>query len=283
MKKITLLIALFFTTGCSLVKDNLEDATINTTVYPILYLTESLYGDYSKSQSIYPVDADISTYELTEKRIKTYAKADLFIYNGLSNEKNIAKNLINQNKNLLIIDVSYGLNYTYGIEELWLSPNNYLMLAKNIKDNLVEYLKSKYIIENVEKRYEELAEVLSLMDADLRAIGKEAKEKGKNTLVVNDDIFGYLQNYGFNIISLDNDTVTESTINNTKSAFKKKTYNTIILLDGVTTEAIDNIIEDSKAKTIEISSMISKSQDEDDYVAQMQSFIDSLRNLCLND
>ena len=45
------------------------------------------------------------------------------------------------------IDVSYGLNYTHGMEELWMSPNNYLMLAKNIKDNLIEYLKSKYIIQ----------------------------------------------------------------------------------------------------------------------------------------
>ena len=48
--------------------------------------------------------------------------------------KTIAKNLINKNKNLLIIDVSNGLSYKNGVKELWMSPNNYLMLAKNIKD-----------------------------------------------------------------------------------------------------------------------------------------------------
>ena len=102
-------------TGCSLTKDSLEDATIYTTVYPIEYLTESLYSDYATISSIYPSGADVSNYELTEKQIREYAKGDLFIYNGLGNEKNIAKDLINQNDNLLIIDLSNGLNYTYGM------------------------------------------------------------------------------------------------------------------------------------------------------------------------
>ena len=33
----------FIITGCSLTKDSLEDATIYTTVYPIEYLTKTLY------------------------------------------------------------------------------------------------------------------------------------------------------------------------------------------------------------------------------------------------
>src|SRR5699024_8284211 len=145
------------------------DATIYTTVYPIEYLTKTLYSDYSTIKSIYPSGADISNYTLTDKQIKEYAKGDLFIYNGLGNEKNIAKDLINKNDNLLIIDVSNGLNYEYGIEELWMSPNNYLMLAKNIKDYLTEYLESKTIIDYVNKQYDALAQDLSIKDADLRA------------------------------------------------------------------------------------------------------------------
>ena len=197
LKKIFLLgLAIFLTTGCSLTKDSLEDAQIYTTVYPIEYLAKFLYSDYSNVESIYPNGADISNKKLTEKKIKKYAKGDLFIYNGLSNEKTITKDLINKNDNLLIIDVSNGLNYTYDIEELWMSPNNYLMLAKNIKDYLIEYLSSKSIINYVEQKYDELSEILSLKDADLRAIGKEAKEKGKNTLIVNDDVFKFLEKHG---------------------------------------------------------------------------------------
>ena len=44
---------------------------------------------------------------ITDKQIKEYSKeTTLFVYNGLSNEKEIAKTFINKNKNMHIIDVS---------------------------------------------------------------------------------------------------------------------------------------------------------------------------------
>lgn len=282
-KGFLLLLAIFLTTGCSLTKDSLEDATIYTTVYPIGYLTEFLYSDYAEVDSIYPNGADVSNYELTEKQLREYAKSDLFIYNGLGNEKNIAKDMININDNLLIIDVSNGLNYTYGIEELWMSPNNYLMLAKNIKDYLIEYLESTTIIDYVKGKYDELAEILSLKDADLRAIGKEARENGTNTLIVSNDVFKYLENYGFEVISLDEETVTESTLNSVRDEFDEGTYDTIIVLDNNYTDSINSIIEDYEANTIDVSSMASFVEGSSDYITVMQQFIDDLRNLSLTD
>lgn len=282
-KGFLLILAIFLTTGCSLTKDSLEDATIYTTVYPIEYLTEFLYSDYAEVDSIYPNGADVSNYELTEKQLREYAKSDLFIYNGLGNEKNIAKDMININDNLLIIDVSNGLNYTYGIEELWMSPNNYLMLAKNIKDYLIEYLESTTIIDYVESKYDELAEILSLKDADLRAIGKEARENGTNTLIVSNDVFKYLENYGFEVISLDEKTVTESTLNSVRDEFDEGTYDTIIVLDNNYTDSINSIIEDYEANTIDVSSMASFVEGSSDYITVMQQFIDDLRNLSLTD
>lgn len=282
-KGFLLILAIFLTTGCSLTKDSLEDATIYTTVYPIKYLTEFLYSDYAEVDSIYPNGADVSNYELTEKQLREYAKSDLFIYNGLGNEKNIAKDMININDNLLIIDVSNGLNYTYDIEELWMSPNNYLMLAKNIKDYLIEYLESTTIIDYVESKYDELAEILSLKDADLRAIGKEARENGTNTLIVSNNVFKYLENYGFEVISLDEETVTESTLNSVRDEFDEGTYDTIIVLDNNYTDSINSIIEDYEANTIDVSSMASFVEGSSDYITVMQQFIDDLRNLSLTD
>lgn len=276
-------LTLFLTTGCSLTKDSLENATIYTTVYPIEYLTEFLYSDYAEIDSIYPNGADIANYELTEKQLNTYAKSDLFIYNGLSSEKNIAKDMININGNLLIIDVANGLNYTYGVEELWMSPNNYLMLAKNIRDYLIEYLESTTIINYVQEKYNELAEILSLKDADLRAIGKEADEKGTNTIIVSNDVFGYLENYGFEVISLDDESITESTLNSIRDAFNKGTYDTIIVLDNNYTDNINAIIEDYDVNIIDVSSMTSYEEGSSDYITAMQTFIDNLRNLCLTD
>lgn len=284
LKKIILmLIPLMFLTGCNLKKDNLESATIYTTIYPIKYLTEFLYKDYATIESIYPSGADVVSYELTSKQIKKYAKADLFIYNGLSNEKTITKNLINKNKNLLIIDVSNGLSYTYGVKELWMSPNNYLMLAKNIKDYLKEYLDSKIIANYVDQKYEDLAEILSLKDAELRSIGKEAKEKGTNTIVVSDNVFKFLENYDFNVVSLDEENLTEGTLNSIRNNFKKENYNTMLVLDNNYTDNINSIIKDYKAKAIDVKSMINVDSDNtDDYLTVMQDLIDNIRNICLN-
>lgn len=286
MKKILLIVTtILLLTGCNLKKDNLENSTIYTTIYPIKYLTEFLYKDYANIESIYPAGADVTNYSLTEKQINKYAKADLFIYNGLSNEKNITKNLINKNRNLLIIDVSNGLSYTYGVKELWMSPNNYLMLAKNIKDYLKEYLQSSIITENVDHKYNELAEILSTKDADLREIGKKAMENGTNTLVVSDNVFRFLENYGFNIISLDEETLTESSLNSIKNSFKKKKYKNILVLDNNYTDNIKNIINDSKAKAIDVKSMMNTdaNNNTEDYLTVMQDLIDNIRNLCIVD
>lgn len=283
-KKFFLLgLTFFLTTGCSLTKDSLEDAIIYSTVYPIEYLTNFLYSDYATIESIYPNGADISSYELTDKQIKEYAKGDLFIYNGLGNEKNIAKDLINQNDNFLIIDAANSLNYINGIEELWMSPNNYLMLAKNIKDYLIEYLNSNTLIESVNTKYDELEEILSIKDADLRAIGKEAKENGTNALVVSNNVFKYLESYNFEIISLDEETLTESTLNSIDNNFDNGNYNTLIVLDNNYTDNINKIIEEYEPEVIDISSMTVSNDESEDYLTTMQNFIDKLRNLCLAD
>ena len=280
---IVIIIMTILTTGCSFVKDNLENAKICTTIYPVQFLTDKLYGEHSTIESIYPQGADIDNYRLTSKQIKEYAKNNLFIYNGLTNEKNIAKNLINKNKNLLIIDIANGLNYKYDLKELWMSPYNYLMLAKNIKEGLNDYLKSSIIKKEVNKNYNELAEKLSLMDADLRSIAREANKNNKETLLVTDDLFYYLQDYGFKIVSLDPDTRTESTINNVNNDLKKKKYNAIIILDNTIDDEINNIIDKHKISQVNISSMIDEPENNDNYINQMQTFIDSIRNLCIKD
>ena len=283
MKKVFLLIALIFlTTGCSLTKDNLENANIYTTVYPIEYLVKTLYGDYSTINSIYPTGVDTDEYKLTKKQIKEYSDSDIFVYNGLSDEKKITKDFINKNKNLLIIDVSYGLSYKDRVEELWLSPNNYLMLAKNLKDDLNEYVNNPKIIDDVNSKYYDFSESLSLMDADLRSIGKEAQKKGTNTIVVSDDAFNYLNNYNFNVISLDEKSATETTLTNVKSALEKGDYKAIITSENVSDD-VKKMIDDKNISTIKISTMKNADINDYDYIEVMQRFIGDIRNLVLAD
>ena len=76
-KKLILSLCLLFGvslfTGC-FKRDNLEDIQITTTSYPIQYITERLYGEYSTIDSIYPMGVNIQNYELNKKQIKDVSK-----------------------------------------------------------------------------------------------------------------------------------------------------------------------------------------------------------------
>ena len=279
LKKILFLaLMLFIICSCSIKKDDLEGATIYTTVYPIKYITNYLYGPYSTINSIYPKDCDLNSFKLTKKQIEYYADSNLFIYNGLTNEKEIAKSLINKNKDLLIIDVSYGLNVDNDSEELWLSPKNYLMLAKNIKDNLTNYLTSKYIIEQVDNNYSDFEEKISLMDANLRSIAAQADDK--NTIVTNSSTLNFLKDYGFNVISLqDEDNLKEIRLNNIKNKFKSGKYKYILCIDKeINNDVITELVDNYKAQTIIVDSL-TLSLDEDDYFNIMNKFIENIKTV----
>ena len=278
----------FLLSGC-LESNNLEGATITTTAYPISFIAEELYGEHSTIESIYPSGADIANYRLTDKQIEEYSKTDLFIYNGLTDEKQITKDFINKNDEMLIIDVSYGLKYTYGIEELWLSPNNFLMLAKNTKENLVEYVDNKYLAEEIETNYRELEETISIMDADLRSIVTEAeKEKKSTVLIVSSNLFKFLENYGFEIISLeDENNLTENNLNSIKSKFKNSTYNTIFMpSDAENTDLINSLVKDYKATIIRIDTLSTLTEanknNNNNYLTLTKQYIDNIRNVVLN-
>ena len=125
MKKIfiiTMCCCLFLITGC-LKKDNLENITIYTTAYPIEYITNQLYGSHSIIKSIYPDGIDISKYELTNKQIKEFSKGNLYIFNGLSNEKSYIQPMFKKNKDLMIIDATGSMDSNLS-DELWLNPSN---------------------------------------------------------------------------------------------------------------------------------------------------------------
>ena len=273
---------LFLTSGC-LEKNNLDEAKIYTTVYPLEYFTEVLYGTHSTVVSIYPDGTNIDEYTLTEKQKNTYSKGDVFIYNGTTNEKQIAKDFSNINSKLQIIDVAYGLKFKYGMEELWLSPSNALMLARNIKDNLSSSIGSKLISEEIEKNYKNLEETLSLKDAELRNIAKTATEKGKNTLIVSSNLFRFLEDYGFQIISLENQN--EDNLNVLKKNFKNGTYKYLFIKNNDNMTGLKNF-ENQGANLITIHTMTTLSdqnrKNSDTYITIMQEFIENIKNATLS-
>ena len=62
--------------------------------------------------------------------------------------------MVNNNKDLKLIDVNMGMSINNSIEELWLNPYNYLMMAKNVKDGLNEYIDNKLLNDSINKSYD---------------------------------------------------------------------------------------------------------------------------------
>lgn len=194
-----LTILVFSLTGC-LKRDTMEDITIYTTNYPTEYITNRLYGEYSTINSIYPDGVNINNYKLTEKQTQDYSSADLFVFNGLSNEKDYVEPMRKINKDLKIIDTTLYMEYNNSIEELWLDPSNFLMMAQNIKSGFNEYIDSYYLNTQIEEKYEELKVEASNLDAKI----KEVISNGNSTTIIaSSNLFKYLEKYGVTVYSLD--------------------------------------------------------------------------------
>ena len=237
-----MLLLCIFTTGC-FKRDDMEDINIITTFYPIEYVTNMLYGKHSVVNSIYPDGTNVYEYKLNNKQIKDYSRQDLFIYLGLTNDSDIAISLLNKNNKLLIIDGTFGMEIKHGIEELWLNPSNLLMISQNIKNGLEEYIDSAYLNKEIDKNYDELKVVLSELDAEIKLTAQNSKNK---TLIVSNDVFKFLEKYGFTVISLDPDTVNEKTISIAQDNLNNKSNSYIFVLES---EKISEDIESLKQRT----------------------------------
>ncbi len=283
MKKIILLIALctisLFTTGC-FKSDTMEDITIHTTVYPIEYITERLYGEYSTISSVYPDGVNVNTYKLTKKQIKDFSDGDLFIFNGLNSEKELVSQFFKYNKRIKIIDATSSMEFETRDEELWMNPSNLLFMASNIKTGFNEYVTNHYIKESIESNYNALKLDISNLEAEINLISENATSK---TLIVTDDLFMFLTKFGFNVISLDSDTATEKTISTAKAllANKKSTY-----IFAPTGEKLNKVVQDivdateAKVAYLEPLSNISEldRNNRRDYISIMQENILALKN-----
>ena len=286
MKKIKyllpiLLISILMVTGC-FKRDNLEGIEIITTTYPIEFATNYLYGEHSIVNSIYPDGTDTFTYKLSEKQLNDYSKKKLFIYNRATTDKDIAVEFLKRNANMLIIDATYGMEITYGEEELWLNPSNLLMMTQNIKNGLQEYMTNSYLEKEIDKKYEEIKVTLSELDANLKLTAENASRK---KIVVNSDSLKYLEKYGFEVISLDstNEAVSDKTISSTIDSITNGEVKHIFLLENNdNSDAVKQVIDKTNVETYTFRRLDNiKEEDRDennDYFTIMNSNIELLRN-----
>lgn len=282
MKKfITFLIFIITLTGCNIKRDDLEDINIYTTIYPTEYITNRLYGNHSKVFSIYPDGVNVKDYTLTNKQIKDYSKSSIFIFNGLSKEKDYVIPFFKNNKNIKIIDSTLSMEYENELEELWMDPSNFLMLSQNIRTGLKEYINNHYLQNEIDENYEELKVDISTIEANLRIVAQSSNNK---TIIVSNDLFKFLEKYGFNVISLEeNEDLTEKTISTAEVLINNESNSYIFSLDNEeTTNTIKRIVDETNVTVVKLHSLSNITENEreskKDYISIMNENIELLKN-----
>lgn len=280
MKKFLLiLMGVLLISGCSFNESN-EDLTIYSTYYPIEFATSYMYKDYSTISSIYPSGADINTYTLTDKQKDIYSNGDLFVYAGVTKEVDLAVRFLNTNSELRIIDATKGLNYNIGVEELWLDPSNYLMIARNIKSTLLDYEKNVYNQNKIQALYDDLKIKISELDVDLTMMGKNASRKA---LLVTNDAFNFLSKYNLEIISLDpdNKNLTKAYNDARKYISEEKIKYVYTLGNETLSEDLENFITSYQLEKLEIDPMYTLTDEQrrenTDYLKVMESNISKFK------
>ena len=285
MKKIKyisfILMLMLFLTGCSLFKrDNMENINIITTIYPLEYSTNYLYGQSSIINSIYPDDTNTDTYTLTDKQYKDNSQKDLFIYMGLTKDLDIAFKLIDLNKNLKLIDATHGMEYKQDVSELWMNPSNLLMILQNIKNGLDEYIDNTYIKLEIEEKYNELKLLLSELDANLKTT---IENSNKKTIYTNSKSALYLERYGLKVIVVDEKhELYEKNLALLKEAIENNNVKYFFRMeDSVLPNAVKELVDGEKIKELEFRNLKNITDEErnnkENYIDIMEKNIENLK------
>jgi len=299
MKKIIVIfVCIICLTGC-FKRDTMEDINIYTTIYPIEYITNILYGEHSEVNSIYPNGVNIQLekcdecsnelYTLTEKQLTDYSESDLFIFNSLLYEGNYVKPMFTNNKELKIINAADNLTIDefYGLEEMWLDPSRLLTVARNIKNGFNEYINNYYLNQNIETNFQSLKENLDKLGSKLTDAAKNAENK---ILVVGNDVFKFLSKnkYGLTVYSLEeNENLNQKTIDNVKKLIEDGTIKHIYIKQySEPNETIKNLIKNTDVEIVKIHMLTNLTENEisnkKDYFTIMNENIELLKKNLYN-
>ena len=275
---IILLLSIFLFGGCA--TDSMENITIYTSVYPIEYVTNELYGNYATINNMYPQGINPYKYKLTNKQIKDYGSSDLVIYNGLGKEKEYIVTMVNDNKKLKIIDSTNRIEVKYSQDEVWINPSNVLMVARNVKEGLKEYVISENLDKKIDDNYEALKINISNLDVELKEMAENASNK--NIIVQNNELT-FLSKYGLNIISLDEETISDKIYNDASTIASSDDIKYIfILLGEEANEYTNRLMEENSDLEILYIDPINNISTEDktdgkNYITIMNNNIDKLK------
>ena len=281
MKKLTLLVfILIFTSvilsGC-VKRDSMQDIEIITSSYPIEFLVTNIYGSNANVENIFPDGEKIDNYKFNNKQFNKFSDKDLFVYNG-KNASDLALELINRNDSLLLIDSTLGMEYTYGVEEIWLDPSNLLMMALNVKNGLEEYVSNSYLAKEINDSYQILKVSLSELDAEVKLTAQNANDA---TIVVTNNSLMFLEKYGFKVILLTEDSLDRE-YEEVKSLVEDGTIKYIYgFKEDKTSDKLDSFIKNNNIEKTYLYRLDSindtQRKNDEDYISIMRDNLELLK------
>ena len=200
MKKL-LLILLF--TGITFAKIN-----VVVSIIPQKVFVNKIGGDKVEVTVMVRNGASPHNYTPKPQQMKKLSKAKLYLSIGVEFEEVWLSKFMNQNKNILIVDISMNINKTtlhhHNEDELdphvWVDPINVKVIAQNIYEALVEVDKTNesYYKKNLESFLKEIDGV----DKNIKTILKDTP-KG-TTFMVFHPAWGYFaQRYGLKQLAVE--------------------------------------------------------------------------------
>lgn len=145
-------LALFFMVACTSNPSN-ETKRLTVSILPQKYFVEKIAGSQFVIDVLVSPGASHETYDPTPRQMMDMAKSDIYFMNGhLSFEESWKDNFKQNNPNLILTDVSKGLEIIHGGHHhhadgescghlgdphFWLSPRSVKTIALNIRQELV--------------------------------------------------------------------------------------------------------------------------------------------------
>jgi len=184
-----------------------------TSISPVKFFIDKI-APGTKTLVLVKPGRDAHSYDPKPSEMIAVSKADLYLKIGLPEENIWLKKLISMNKNINILDISYGIkrynmidredNHAHSREgmldpHIWLSPMNSLIICRNITKVFCE--KNKELSSSYLENFKSLSK--QIIDLDIK-IKKLFLNKKEHDFLVFHPAWGYFsRDYGLTQISIE--------------------------------------------------------------------------------
>lgn len=194
-----LAIALFWS-GCHTSKE--EKPTLIVSIEPQRFFLESLVGEHFKVHTLVPVGTSPETYDPAPSQMVALNKSKAYFKVGKLGFENTWTNVVLETlPDVKIVDCSKGIALLDNDPHVWTSPENALIISKNMLDALVELdpqNETDYL-----QNFETLMQKIKNTDIRISAMLKDSLSRA--FIIYHPDLSYFAKQYGFTQIGMEHE------------------------------------------------------------------------------